>query len=179
MKDCNEKRQPPFGDKRLELLFEYWQDKKGDQDLPRRRDIDPVEMGADVLPHVMLTEVLESGSRFRYRLAGTTVESVAGQSLSGAYIDELLVPPYLEYILGLYHQVIEERVAIYTESLYPATGSQPERYTKRLMMPLRSADDEVVMVLSGQVFESASEFRPPRSFTNTPSAFKETVRLVL
>lgn len=169
---------PPFGDRKLQRLYSYWQQKKGDKPLPYRRNIDPTEMGAEILPHVMLTEILEEG-RFRYRLAGTAIEAVSGMSLAGRYLDEVLLPPYLEYLLSLYHEVIESRRALYTESLYPPTLKQTESYTKRLMMPLLSEEECVSMVLSGQVFEAGEQVTRGQISTGPPSAFKETVRLAL
>ena len=169
---------PPFGDGKLQRLYRYWQGKRGAKPLPYRKNIDPTEMGAEVLPHVMLTEILEGG-RFRYRLAGTAIEAVSGMSLAGRYLDEVLLPPYLEYLLGLYHEVIESRRALYTESLYPPTLKQTERYTKRLMMPLLSEEEAVSMVLSGQVFDAGEPASRGRVSQGPPSAFKETVRLAL
>ncbi len=162
----------------LRRLFVYWADKKAGRDLPSRRDIDPVEIGPEILPHIMLTDILEDG-RLRYRLAGTAVEAVTGQCLSGHYLDELLRPPYRDYIFALYAEIIEGRYALYTESLYPLHGTQPERLTKRLMMPLVSEDGEVTMVLSGQVFKTItdSSYSPPLS--PIPSVYQETVHLVL
>ena len=162
----------------LRRLFDYWSGKKAGRDLPSRRDIDPVEIGPEILPHILLTDVLPDG-RLRYRLAGTAVEAVTGESLSGRFIDDLLRPPYRDYILSLYAEVIEKRHALYTESLYPFLGSQPERLTKRLMMPLVSEDDEVTMVMSGQIFEAVTDAScsPPPS--PLPTSYQETLRLVL
>ncbi len=161
----------------LRRLFLYWSGKKAGRDLPSRRDIDPVEIGPDLLPHIMLTDVLPDG-RLRYRLVGTAVEAATGESLSGRYIDDLLCPPYLDYILSLYAEIIEKRHALYTESLYPFLGSHPERLTKRLMLPLVSEDDEVTMVLSGQIFEAVTDasYSPPPS--SLPSSYQETFRLI-
>ncbi len=162
----------------LRRLFDYWSGKKAGRDLPSRRDIDPVEIGPEILPHILLTDILPDG-RLRYRLAGTAVEAVIGESLSGRYIDDLLCPPYRDYILSLYAEVIEKRHALYTESLYPFLGSQPERLTKRLMMPLVSEDGEVTMVVSGQIFEAVTDAScsPPPS--PLPPSYQETLRLVL
>jgi len=126
----------------------------------------------------MLTDILEDG-RLRYRLAGTAVEAVTGESLSGRYLDELLSPPYRDYVLSLYAEIIEKRYALYTESLYPFHGTQPERLTKRLMMPLVSERDEVVMVLSGQIFKTVTDTSHNPPLAPVPSDYQEIHRLVL
>ena len=162
----------------LQRLFLYWSGKKAGRDLPSRQDIDPVEIGPEILPHIMLTDILEDG-RLRYRLAGTAVEAVTGQNLSGRYLDELLRPPYRDYIFALYAETIEKRCALYTESLYPLLGTQPERLTKRLMMPLVSESNDVVMVLSGQIFKTVTDLSYCPPLSPIPSAYQETLRLVL
>ncbi len=162
----------------LQRLFLYWSGKKAGRDLPSRKDIDPVEIGPEILPHIMLTDVLEDG-RLRYRLAGTVVEAVTGQSLSGQYLDELLRPPYRDYVLALYAEIIGKRCALYTESLYPLHGTQPERLTKRLMMPLVSESNDVVMVLSGQIFKTVTDLSYCPPLSPSPSAYPETFRLLL
>lgn len=162
----------------LRRLFHYWSGKKAGRDLPARQDIDPVEIGPEILPHIMLTDVLENG-RLRYRLAGTAVEAVTGQSLSGHYLDELLRPPYRDYILALYSEAIEKRCALYTESLYPLHGTQPERLTKRLMMPLASEDGAVMMVLSGQIFKTITDLSYSPPLAPIPSVYQEIHHLVL
>jgi len=161
----------------LQRLLRYWSGKKAGRDLPSRQDIDPVEIGPEILPHVMLTDVLDDG-RLRYRLAGTAVEAVIGRSLGGRYLDELLRPPYRDYILALFAEVIEGRHALYTESLYPLHGTQPERLTKRLMLPLVSEEGEVAMVLSGQIFKTVTEasYSPPLS--PFPTVHQEISRLI-
>ncbi len=162
----------------LRHLFHYWSGKKAGRRLPLRQDIDPVEIGPKVLPHLMLTDVLEDG-RLRYRLAGTAVEAVTCQSLSGHYLDELLRPPYRDYVLTLYAEVIKKRCALYTESLYPRSRSQPERLTKRLMLPLVSEHDDVVVVLSGQIFKTITDLSYSPPLSPIPSVCQERLRLVL
>ncbi|MDJ0941927.1 MAG: PAS domain-containing protein [Kiloniellales bacterium] len=178
--DAGESARPPAGIDQplLQRLFLYWSRKKAGRELPSRKDIDPVEIGPEILPHIMLTDILEDG-RLRYRLAGTVVEAVTGQSLSGQYLDELLRPPYRDYVLALYAEIIGKRCALYTESLYPLHGTQPERLTKRLMMPLVSESNDVVMVLSGQIFKTVTDLSYCPPLSPIPSAYQETFRLLL
>ena len=59
----------PISDTRLTAVFDYWRGKSTGLRLPRRRDIDPVDI-PKLLPILMVVEVLPSG-RYRYRLIGT------------------------------------------------------------------------------------------------------------
>lgn len=130
-------------------LLDYWTSKKGDRFAPARADIDPAEI-RHLLPHLLLTEVIDGGARFRYRLAGTSVESHFGCPMAGRFIDELMRGSYAAYVVGLYHELLTSRRPIYSESAYGGDASPFS--TKRLMLPLSSDGAEIDMVLAGQVF---------------------------
>jgi len=59
--------------------------------MPSRVDIRRIELGAELLPHVALTEILDIRGRlrFRFRLSGTAPNEGAGLELTGHFIDEL------------------------------------------------------------------------------------------
>ena len=65
----------------LSRLLAYWCSKSGPDRLPSRRDIDPSEI-PDLLPHLLMIEVGESGS-FRCRLSGSAVAAGYGRELAG------------------------------------------------------------------------------------------------
>src|ERR1051325_6866611 len=54
-------------------VLRYWFDKRGARLMPSRRDIDPVEIEPRLLPNLQITELVDGGARFRYRLAGTAI----------------------------------------------------------------------------------------------------------
>lgn len=145
-----------IGDARLARLYEYWRAKRGGRRCPARTDIDPVEIPA-LLPHLILTEVVEGGARFRWRLVGTEVERHFGTSMTGRCIDERLRGQYLDYLLGLYRTLLAGSTPVYSENSYTTrTGgwdacSEVLR-TNRLMLPLATDGEIVDMVLLGQVF---------------------------
>ena len=142
----------PFkdADSRLHAVFSYWSGKKGARPMPARRDIDPLELGPGILPHLMLVDV-EPGPRFRYRLFGTVVSDHFGMDATGRYIDEVMVGQYKDFILGLYGDMIAQKKPVYSTSIYgPAVNRNMS--TQRLMLPLSSSGDDVDMVLGCQVF---------------------------
>ena len=133
-------------------LYAYWRGKLNSRSMPSRADLDPCEI-RPLLPYVMLTEVLEGGKRFRFRLAGTAITEMTGRELSGRYLDEGLPGNgYGDYVLSLYAKMMSVRRPIYSESDY-TSDSGLERTAKRLMLPLSSDGETVNMVLSGQLFE--------------------------
>ena len=76
-------------DPRLKRLLDYWEGKRGDRAMPARADIDPTTLGKDLLPWIALTEVIDGGARFRFRLCGTGLAGIACHYLTVRYIDQL------------------------------------------------------------------------------------------
>lgn len=134
----------------LAELYAYWTAKRGARFAPARTEVDPVEIPR-LLPHLMLIDVVDRGARFRYRLAGTVIESRFGCSMVGRYVDELMRGRYNGYIHGLYCELLTTRRALYSESAYGPDGNSP-LYTRRLMLPLSSDGQTIDMVLAGQIF---------------------------
>ena len=142
----------PITDARVAAVFDYWMGKAAGRGLPRRRDIDPVDI-PKLLPIIMLVDVLPSG-RYRYRLIGTENADAFGMNATGRYLDEVL--PGLEYkthVLALYDECVRLRRALYSESLFisPQHGG-PERHIKVVFLPLSDDSEWVNQVLVAQVF---------------------------
>ncbi|HVI90552.1 MAG TPA: PAS domain-containing protein [Dongiaceae bacterium] len=78
----------------------YWQVIKTDR-LPSRLDIDPIDI-PDLLPNIMLLDVLEGGKDFRYRLAGTAVERNFGAPIKGLTLGAIVQSfPSIEPVLDV------------------------------------------------------------------------------
>lgn len=61
--------------------------------LPRqkkRRDIDPIALGADLLPHICLGHFLGNGTDFRYDLIGSEIASLAPRLAPGSLASDTL-----------------------------------------------------------------------------------------
>ena len=78
-------------DARLQDALDYWRLKSAGKPMPRRSDIDPLDI-PKLLPHVMVVEALPSG-RYRYRLIGTENADAQGVYATGRYLDEVLPGP--------------------------------------------------------------------------------------
>ncbi|MGH6995294.1 MAG: PAS domain-containing protein, partial [Stellaceae bacterium] len=53
----------------LDSLLRYWNDKRGaERPMPERKEIDPLEMGARLLPHLLLCDLFDRGNRVRFRV---------------------------------------------------------------------------------------------------------------
>jgi hypothetical protein len=135
-------------------LYDYWVVKKRERPMPARADIDPAEI-KKLLPHLLLTDVVEGGKRFRYRLVGTSIAETFGGNISGHHVDEVMTGKYLNFIEGVYRDIVQQRKPIYSESMYN-TGPTVGMKAERLMLPLSSDGEAVDMVLSLQTMSFAS-----------------------
>ena len=149
----------PFkdADRRLHDVLGYWSAKRGARPMPSRRDIDPLELGPAILPHLMLVDV-EPGPRFRYRLFGTAVSDAFGMDATGQYIDAVMVGQYRDFLLGLYGDLLAMKKPVYSTSIY-GTKLDTKMWTQRLILPLSSNGDDVDMALACQVFLHGSPLK--------------------
>ena len=141
----------------LRQLYEYWMRKKGARKLPRRRDIDPTELPADLWPHLMLQDVfVENGVvRFRYRVVGQHFRDQIGRPVVGTFSDLALAPlgSYARYVITLFTDSVLASTPSYSENLYRPIGQRAMTLTRRIVLPLSEDGESVDKVLSGHVFE--------------------------
>jgi hypothetical protein len=141
----------------LRCLFDYWSEKKGERKLPRRIDIDPIELPAKLWPHLLLQDVyFENGAvRFRYRLVGQHFQDQIGRNVTWTYSDVALAPlgSYGRYVIELFADSVRAEAASYSENMFTPGQQRATTLTRRLILPLSSDGEIVDMVLSGHVFE--------------------------
>lgn len=142
-------------DKVLSSLYDYWRGKRRGLPVPLRADIDPVEMGPHLLPHIVLTEAVDDGGRqrFRNRLAGSAITEIAGRELAGGFVDA--VNPnraYAAYIEYLFRLAMEKQRPVVSNSAALPGRTQSTWWVRRLTCPLSSDGRTVDMFLTGMVF---------------------------
>jgi len=145
-----------IGDDRLRALYDYWRSRRRGRRCPSRSDIEPTDIPG-LLPYVMLTEVIDGGARYRWRLVGTEVERHFGCQMTGRYIDEQLRGEYLAYVEKLYRSAVAGCTPVYSENAYNTRTSGWDAYpevfrTARVMLPLAPEGEAVNMILICQVF---------------------------
>jgi hypothetical protein len=118
--------------------------------MPDRRDIDPVDMPRFVLPHLVLTEILED-MRMRVRLIGTEVTRQHRRDNTGKFTHEYLQGEYLDYVTALYTQLHRSRRPLFSESIFHHATSN--LLTSRLILPLTLGGCEVRIGLAAQIFQ--------------------------
>lgn len=133
-------------------LAEYWLAKREGRALPRREDIDPVDIPW-ALSRFYLVDYDRERDTYRYRVAGARIEDFfekpfRRRSMRGATIDELLPPEWAQLARTRWRPLVEEAAIVYMRGLiYPAA----ERLAigVRLLLPLSDAGDNAVTGLMG------------------------------
>lgn len=98
---------------RVLRLHDYWQGLRGDRAMPRRQDIDPIDIWP-LLPYVHMSEWHRDPDRVLFRIAGTEIVATAGHEYRGRRLSDILPDPNdLEQIMSLYYRVIATRVPIF------------------------------------------------------------------
>lgn len=156
---------PWLSDRRLARLCEFWfgaRPRPGH--LPGRQHIDPVAIGADLLPYIALLDVT-GNMRVRFRLFGTKLLEYAGRDLTGLYADEASADrDYGAYINGLYRNSIAERLPVYSETQY-RTASGRAGLTRRLICPLAGDGMAIDMFIATQIFQMDAGPGDPPTYT--------------
>lgn len=166
------------GVEHLDWTLTHWESIRRDRCMPARSDLDPTEFRPEILPHLILVEVLE-GPRFRNRLCGTAHVQAAGWDQTGTYLDELPERGgYRDYLIGIYELVTEEKAPVFTQSSY-LWNENVRRSTQRLMVPFSNDGETVSHVLSAQVFDFDSGDDETKINLTGFSEYSETRRLVM
>jgi hypothetical protein len=98
---------------RVRGLYDYWQQARGDRAMPRRADIDPIDIWS-LLPYVHMSEWHSEPRDVYFRIAGTEIVATAGKEYRGRWLNEMLSDPDdREQIMSLYVRVVATRVPIF------------------------------------------------------------------
>ena len=142
-------------------MYEYWLSKCGRRPMPRRSDIDPVDMPRGLLPFINLVDVVDDERRYVYRLVGTGDVDVRGQDPTGKSVLEGFFAPRAEDALACYDRVVATRAPFLDPEPFVAPNG---KYVmeETIFLPLSDDGVKVNMVL---VF---SHSRDLRKFAENP-----------
>lgn len=95
---------------RIRKLNGYWQAKARGK-VPSRSDIDPVDV-RDLLPNLLMIDMVGDPARFRVRLVGTRVVQYTGFDFTGRCLDELVFQGR-DFLEQCYRRMLAERRPIF------------------------------------------------------------------
>jgi hypothetical protein len=171
-------RPKTFDDPVLDALFRYWNDKRGERSLPDRSVIDPLEMGASLLPHLLLCDLAERGARIRFRLVGTEIVKRFGFDPTGQFLSEVPEGAYFDALGALHLVAFLERAPVYSESRF-RWGVNRRLDVRHLLLPLTNGGTLPDIALLGLSFRSAELFPPPLRALARDAQHVELSRAVL
>lgn len=144
----------------LRRLADYWLSRRAGRLMPRRVDIDPLDMPW-ALSQVFLVDCFSDAGRgadggrwrYRYRLAGEEVEKVfrtssGRHSLRGAWLDEILLPEHLVPVMARWRPLPEDGCIIYMQGMVYRVADCLAR-GGRIMLPLADVPGGPVTGLIG------------------------------
>ena len=135
----------------MQRALGYWESKRGGRLMPRRSDLDPAEI-RELLPNLLLIDVLHEPRDFRYRLIGTGIVSRLARDYTGHCFSEFPQQREGSCIWQSYVRTVSDRRPHYSD--IPYVG--PDRYVRQfqdLQMPLSEDGETVNMVFTYAAFE--------------------------
>lgn len=138
-------------------LYRYWDARRGQRPMPRRADIDPVDMRA-WLPRITLIEVGNGGEHLRYRVVGTEVVGLRGFDPTGWSVESAWPREDAEPVLTAYREVTAQKAPVFC---HPAERTQVQRdpVVGVMLLPL-SKDGETVDQILGYLGDNVGLFDP-------------------
>lgn len=140
---------------KLQRLYDYWRSKCPAEGLPRRSDIDPVEIGP-LLHDIFLVAVEREPLRFRFRLLGSGITTVSRPNVLGRTMDE--VYPDVREKLTYQDYVICSETAAVRHYRGPTMFNPDFNFlvTERLLLPVSEGGGNVDFILGAAIYEDTS-----------------------
>ena len=136
---------------RLQQLYEYWLEKRGERRMPARADLDPLDIRY-VIGDVIMADVLdETPPRFRIRLHGTHLAERTNFDLTGKMLDEMPSPEFRDLTRRSFTRVVRTREPLHNLSEREFDGRM-HRY-EAILLPLSSDGERVDRLLIGMIYE--------------------------
>lgn len=163
-------------DRRWAHFLRFWQDlaqRLGR--LPARRDVDPVELTAALLPSIFLIDILPPDdklprTRFRFRLLGSEI-MLHEKVRAGSYLDELGSAADLAGIEQQYHAAMAGRIQLRPATLFWESRDKDHIGYHVLMLPLsgkvgRGDDGEVAHLIGCAIYDDEHHISTESGSTN-------------
>jgi PAS domain-containing protein len=118
-------------------VLAYWEGlKRGDADMPFSDDVDLSAL-PDLAANLMLLEVGEAPTRFRFGMVGEEINRRCGGDLMGKFVDEIISRPPFEFLNSQVSATVESRAPTYYRHATPDTADPGAAHAySRLILPL-------------------------------------------
>lgn len=140
---------------RLRVFQMYWRSLAPDGVLPAYSTFDVVRMPRELLPFLILLDVLDGGRDFRYRVVGTGVVAAIGRDFTSETVVEYRHRHEPPEVGEGYRRVCAARAPHLYEGTLESVGKEFIRY-ERLAVPLTGDDGKIAYILACFQFDSTS-----------------------
>lgn len=133
----------------LRFLLAHWTNLKGDQVLPRKQQIDALEM-QPALGYIALLDIVDGGADFRYRLFGSLIAQASGYDMTGRLLSVHRASSYIvDFYRTCYRAILLRPEPLATVHAPPSAESST--IWSRLILPFSDQPKQVDRLLVGIV----------------------------
>jgi hypothetical protein len=136
-----------LGDPDLVRFYDFWLGLRGDRPMPSRKDFDPLQVGSEFLPNLMLIDVLREPRRYRYRLVGTHVVAASGEDRTGRMFENVGFFKVHPSVLEQYNRVVDTGQPLHSFEPFTNFKSGSSYEVDRLLLPMSGDGTAVDMLM--------------------------------
>jgi hypothetical protein len=129
----------------LRQLYAYWDTRRGNRPMPARGDLDPVDL-KQLLPMLILIDVVGDARRYTYRLVGTHEVEMRGRDPTGKSILEAYYGESAEDTTFYLDRVVQTRAPVLYRGTYQPLATRTQR-DDVLFLPLSTDGEAVNMIM--------------------------------
>jgi hypothetical protein len=141
---------------RLNAVVRYWNQRRGDNVMPSRIQIDPVDI-ARLLPIVFIAEIV--GTDIRLRLVGSETTAAYGKDMRGRSIREIELGAFTPAWVEAFGKVAGDGAPSFASGFFMA-GSQNCRI-ETVLLPLSDGNGNLSHIFGGAVIKPVSRDEAP------------------
>ncbi len=150
----------------LRSLFDYWNEKRGDQRFLLRSKLEPREI-ASLLPLVFILEVQREPRRYLIRLMGTEIVTRFGGDYTGRYMDELDLGAITKQVLAGYDHVVDH-VEPHLEFAEFTQRGRGRIQAERVALPMSTDGLSIDLILGSVIHVPLGALGIPKTIRKTP-----------
>nr|WP_242468747.1 PAS domain-containing protein [Rhodovibrio salinarum] len=140
---------------RLNVFYRFWRSLTPEGTVPPYRAFDVVKVPRELLPHLVLLDVLDGGRDFRYRVVGTDVVQAVGRDFTGDALSKFISRHEPDGMADGYRRVATQLVPDLYHGTLESVGKEFISY-ERLALPFTDANGTVSYILSCFQFDSTT-----------------------
>lgn len=150
----------------LRSLFDYWNEKRGEQRFILRSQLEPHEI-TPLLPLVFILEVQRAPRRYLIRLMGTEIATRLGADYTGQYMDELDLGENKKQVLAGYDHVVDyvEPHLNFSEFMQSGRGRMQ---VERLALPMSTDGLTIDLIFGSVIHEPLDALGVPKAIRKAP-----------